>query len=108
MTGVIATATFAGGFALGIVVDQLIEKGKKDKIKNTKILLEKCYGEPMYAGFFSISEVREWVRVQFERTEFATRAAVLKINQDIFKKYNIIFLAGCYIFAIIILIFNFF
>lgn len=74
-----------GGIALGIILDKVIVTVAENKKIEKEKILEKCFGEPMYTSFFSMSEVRDWIKSRETLLQNGAKAIVLKANSETLK-----------------------
>lgn len=77
--------TFAGGIVVGAAADRLAVRRKESKIERRRRILYSCFGDPMFAGTFSLSEARDWVKARSEQLEEGCRAVVCKASNRNFK-----------------------
>lgn len=77
--------TFAGGVIAGVVADMMRVKRKESKLERRRRILYNCFGEPMYAGTFSLREARDWINARREQIEEGCRAVICKVNNDNLK-----------------------
>lgn len=72
----------AGGIALGIILDRIIIAVMENRKLEKEKILEKCFGEPMYASLFSMGEVRDWIKSRENLLQNGAKAIVLKANSE--------------------------
>ncbi|MCM1251673.1 MAG: hypothetical protein NC321_02545 [Clostridium sp.] len=75
-----------GGVALGIIMDRIIIAVMENQKLEKEKILEKCFGEPMYASSFSMSEVRDWIKSREALLQDGGKAIVLKANSETLKR----------------------
>lgn len=74
-----------GALVVGVVIAYIVHKHKKTKLHRSQ-LLEECFGKPMQTNRFSVSEVRDWIRVRENLLkDDSCKAAVLKANENVLK-----------------------
>lgn len=77
--------TFAGGAVVGAIADRLAIKWRENEIERRKRLLYGCFGYPMFAGTFTLSEARDWINARGEQLEQGSKAVICKATNDNFK-----------------------
>lgn len=76
--------TFAGGVAVGIIVEKIVSAIKNNGGDKAKAL-EECFGEPMHTDKFTVSEAKEWISARQDLLDQDTKAVIMKINSDTLK-----------------------
>lgn len=71
-----------GGIAIGIILDKIIIAVMENKKLESEKILEKCFGEPMYASLFSMAEVRDWIKSRESLLKNGAKAVVLQANSE--------------------------
>ncbi|MBQ3458676.1 MAG: hypothetical protein IJQ75_07725 [Synergistaceae bacterium] len=77
--------TFAGGLVIGAAADRLAVRRKENAMERRKRLLYACFGYPMFAGTFTLSEARDWINARNEQLEQGSKAVICKATNDNFK-----------------------
>ncbi len=76
----------AGGVAIGIIIAKIVMQMKENQKLERKKILENCFGAPMYTNYFSMSEVREWIKGREDKLKTGAKAVILKVNRDTLQK----------------------
>lgn len=66
--------------AVFVFLSWLISRMIKQKNQKGFNTLESCFGEPSYSDSFSLSEVKQWVKLREEKLKNDCKAVVLKAN----------------------------
>ena len=75
--------TFAGGILTGFIADRIIIKLTGDKEtpeQKLERILNGVFGEPVYAGTFTLSEARDWIKARKDKLDAGGKAVVCKVN----------------------------
>lgn len=75
-----------GGMAVGIILDRIIAAVMENQKQEREKILERCFGDPVYASTFSMSEVRDWIRARESLLKNGAKAIVLKANSETLHK----------------------
>lgn len=75
-----------GGIAIGIILDRIMIAIEKNRKQEKEQILEECFGEPMYASTFSMSEVRDWIKAREFLLQNGAKAIVLRANSETLHK----------------------
>ncbi|MBQ3446209.1 MAG: hypothetical protein IJG37_01020 [Synergistaceae bacterium] len=77
--------TFAGGLVAGVVADRLAIRMKENAQERRRRLLYNCFGYPVFAGTFTLSEARDWINARGEMFGQGCRAVICKATNDNFR-----------------------
>ena len=75
----------AVGIAAGLIIYKIIEQSKTVRQEDSSKILENCFGSPMYASTFSISEVKDWLKNREDLINNGSKAVILKANAQTLK-----------------------
>ncbi len=75
-----------GGIAVGIILDRIVVAVMENQKLEKEKILERCFGEPMYASTFSMSEVRDWIKARESLLQNGAKAIVLKANSETLRR----------------------
>lgn len=79
-----------GGVVVGTVGGIFLEKAlrsfKENKTLKCSEMLEKNFGEPMYANKFTLAEAKEWIISRQDKIKDGYKGIVMKINKETFSK----------------------
>ena len=78
--------TFATGAAVGVLLDKFVfAKMQENGIRNRTDALRACFGEPMSATTFTLSEVKEWICARKDQLVNDAKAAVVRVDENTMK-----------------------
>ena len=78
----------AVGIALGLFIAYKIVKGKKFKLDKHKVL-KHCFGEPVYAGTFSLGEAKDWIKERENLLKNGCKSVIAKVNNQTLKMLGV-------------------
>lgn len=89
MDAVYIGASIVGGIVIGIIIEKALTKMREDKEIEREKLLEECFGEHIYAGTFSLAQMRDWVKSRNELLKNGAKAFAMKINDETLTKLGV-------------------
>lgn len=83
----IAAATgVAVGLVGGVFLEKLLKNMKDSRVLKCSEMLEKIYGEPMFANKFTFDEAREWLLLRQTKIKDGFKGIIMKVNKNTFEK----------------------
>ena len=105
LTNMVIVLVIGGAIGAFIVYKLFIMK-KETKEERVRKFLEHCFGEAAYAGSFSLSEARDWIKARKTLMEEGAKALVAKARNDTLKmlgrELNLALDAGNYLVIAIV------
>ena len=76
----------AAGVIAGVFLEKILRKMKESRILKCSEMLEKEFGEPMFANKFTLSEAKDWFTSRQDKIQDGYKGILMKINKDTFAK----------------------